>query len=94
MAVSAILKKVAAWTRATIVGLALVHQLPVHAAESALPPDLNDPVAQEPIEEIQIIGQRSLTDIRLEVLDSQVRMYDLYNALNTNDALAWVVQQE
>lgn len=43
------------------------------------------PARQPPIEEIEVIGERSLLQLRLEIKQAEVHMFDLFNALNSTD---------
>jgi hypothetical protein len=41
--------------------------------------------AAEPIEEIEVIGQRALISLRFEMRAAEDHMYELFNALNSSD---------
>ena len=65
-------------------GLAQVFAI---AAEDAPPPEavLQAPTPQNRIEEIEVIGQRSLIQLRLEIKQAEVHMFSLFNELNSKD---------
>ncbi len=45
------------------------------------------PAAEEPIDEIVVQGQKTVTALRLEMYKAQDTLFDIYNALNTDDEL-------
>lgn len=46
-----------------------------------------DPAAEEPIDEIVVQGQKTVTALRLEMYKAQDTLFDIYNALNADDEL-------
>jgi hypothetical protein len=53
-------------------------------SEPAAPADRAD-LREEPIDEITVLGQRTLRTLRLEVQAARERVYDLFNSLNSDD---------
>jgi hypothetical protein len=51
-------------------------------ARAALAPE---PPLEGAIEEIEVLGQRTLLGLRMELYRAEDRMYDLFNALNSSD---------
>jgi len=43
------------------------------------------PAREIPIEEIEVIGERSTISLLHEIRDTEVRMFEMYNELNAND---------
>ena len=48
--------------------------------------DENTPASQsEPIEEITVIGQQIILDLRLQIIEAEDRAFDIFNALNDDN---------
>ena len=47
--------------------------------------DTTPPAEAETIEEVTVIGQRTLTSIRMQIDRASERIFELYNELNTDD---------
>jgi hypothetical protein len=43
------------------------------------------PVRQRPIEEVEVIGERSLLNLQIEIRNQEVAMYNIFNDLNSTD---------
>jgi hypothetical protein len=76
----------AATTFAVVLGLQLLHA-PQTAAqetdEAGQAPTI--PVRQRPIEEVEVIGERSILNLQIEIRNQEVAMYKLFNDLNSTD---------
>lgn len=75
---------------AAVVGCQLGGVAPVLAQETMGPPKPTDPRpllpgSSEPMEEVEIIGQRALRQLREEMVRVEDKFYKLYNELNTKD---------
>ena len=56
------------------------------AGQTELHPKVTDKKDQEqPMEEITVIGQRTIATLRIQVERAQDRIFDIYNKLNTDD---------
>jgi tetratricopeptide (TPR) repeat protein len=73
--------------RPCVVALILLTALGIeHAAAQSGPAETADRADRaEPIEEIMVLGQRTLRSLRLEVQAARERVYDLFNSLNSDD---------
>jgi hypothetical protein len=58
---------------------------PVAAQSDVAPVDERPDASAEAIDEITVIGQRSLRELRLEVQAARERVYDIFNSLNSDD---------
>jgi hypothetical protein len=43
------------------------------------------PVRQRPIEEVEVIGERTLLNLQIEIRNQEVEMYNIFNDLNSTD---------
>ena len=56
---------------------------PVHAAQSAAGED-PQAASEKPIDEITVVAPRSENSIRAEIIAVEEKMFDIFNAVNTN----------
>ena len=48
-------------------------------------PDVRTPDSDRPIEEIQVLGSRTLYSIRMEIVDEENKIFSMFNELNSDD---------
>ena len=48
-------------------------------------PDGRTPDSDRPIEEIQVLGSRTLYSIRMEIVDEENKIFSMFNELNSDD---------
>lgn len=72
------------YTLVTAAGLAL-SGLPLPAGSQALPAPATEP--PQMMEEVIVLGERSLADLKLEVDRAEDELYELFNSLTTDDDL-------
>ena len=48
-------------------------------------PDGGTPDSDRPIEEIQVLGSRTLYSIRMEIVDEENKIFSMFNELNSDD---------
>ena len=54
-------------------------------AETNNSPDGRTPDSDRPIEEIQVLGSRTLYSIRMEIVDEENKIFSMFNELNSDD---------
>src|SRR5688572_17102402 len=70
---------------AALVLLTALSMSEVAAQSDAIITDDEPNAAAEPIEEITVVGERLLRDLRLDVQVARENVYGLFNSLNTNE---------